>query len=176
MKGGFVVGCRKYKKLDEELKLKIKKEYLEGTSCTDLAKKNNVSLTRLRDLITDEKWLDQKHEVYRKSTEKYIEKISDELAKKRSDVAASIYSSASVLADKAKNIIDGSDNLSDLAKASKLLKSACELLGIKPPEEMKLQAAQTEKLEAETEFTKSRSKNTTQTDDGITFNINFPKS
>lgn len=176
MKGGFVVGCRSYRKLDEKLKLEIQKEYLEGASCKELSERYTVSLSRLRDLVTDEKWLDKKRDLYRKSTEKLIEKISDELAKKRSKIASTVYDAASNLAEKAKNIISESENVYELAKASKLLKDACEILGIKSPDEMMLAEAQREKIEAETELAKSKINSDTDKDDGITFNINFQKA
>ena len=172
MKGGFVVGCRKYKQITGKLKEQLKKAYLTtDTTYEKLADEYGVSVNSLSGLAADEKWREQKQDFAKKLTKKTIEKLSDKISDKRSDIAGTIYETSKNLADKAAKIIAESNETTELVNASKLLKSACELLGVKSPEEMRLQEAQREKIEAETDLAKSKVNGDTTDDGGITLII-----
>lgn len=176
MKGGFIVGCKKYKKIEGQLKEKIKKEYLTtDTTYEKLAKENGVSYDSLTTVGAKEKWFKHKQELSEKLATKYIEHISNELIKERGKVVDTTIEGFKKAAEKAKGIIENSENIYEINKAVKTLETIADKLGIKPTLDLKLQEAQIRKIEAETEYTNSRAKDTnSDVDDGITFNITFP--
>lgn len=172
MKGGFVVGCKKYKQITGKLKEQLKKAYLTtDVTYEKLADEYGVSANSLTSLGAKEKWYEQRQEVYRKYTEKYIELLSQELLKEHSDVVKVTHEGFAKAAEKAKEIIESSDSIYEINKAVKTLETIADKIGIKAPIDLKMQEAQIKKIEAETELAKSKVNGDTTDDGGITLII-----
>ena len=176
MKGGFVVSCQK---LDEKLKKKKKKEYIEGRgSYRELAKKYNVSETAIEDVARPgkEAWRAQKKEFERKRTEKEIEKAAEHEANCAVLINRTAEMLVGAMAVQVNNRTLTSADAEIYCKAADALRKFKQIGGYKTKEELDEQLARIENLRANTELARSKIKTPTGTEEPLTFNFIFPDS
>ena len=130
---------------------RIKAEYIAGgTSYRKLADKYGVSRSKIQAKATSEKWVDLKSQAQAKTESKIVDSISDQEAKRATDIIDVADKLLGKISDLMDNIPLDTQSVKHLTSALRDLK---EIKGFKSAADMREQEARIAKLQREAEKT-----------------------